>query len=341
MQKKHYFFTLLLATMIFVPFTTSAQVTIGSVNPPPAHSVLYLDSNDRGLRLPHLTTAQRNAINISDPSSAGLMIFNTERSSIEVFDGLHWLSIPSGTIVHGLRFLRISATEYTEFLPYNLGANPHLTIPEMISPTNILNPEALGYLFQWGRNADGHQVRTSLTSNTAVPPASIDSEGRVMAGHAAYGRFVTSHNAWRTQVANQAWNSGDGLNPVKTPADPCPDGWRIPTAAEWQAVFAYNDWRCTAQGCFIRARHSGDDNQGDWWGTSITRYDATLFLPAAGRRNFTNGTIGNLTAGYYWSSEAQFALLSWHLHISSSPAWPPSVASGTKSFGLSVRCIAE
>ena len=80
---KNYFSTLLLAAIIFVPFTTSAQVTIGSGEAPHSFSVLELISNQAGLRLPQMTTAQRTAMTNTaefqaeaQDAALGLKIFN-------------------------------------------------------------------------------------------------------------------------------------------------------------------------------------------------------------------------------------------------------------------------
>jgi uncharacterized protein (TIGR02145 family) len=78
---------------------------------------------------------------------------------------------------------------------------------------------AYGDLFQWGRLDDSHQTRTSATTGTL---STSDTPG-----HAS---FITSPNPpydWRNPQNNNLWQGADGIN------NPCPTGWRIPTAAEW------------------------------------------------------------------------------------------------------------
>lgn len=74
--------------LAWAPLWLSAQgVGIGILQPDPA-AILHLESTEKGLLLPRLTPAQRNAIN--NPPR-GLVIFNTQDSVIEYFNGRCWL----------------------------------------------------------------------------------------------------------------------------------------------------------------------------------------------------------------------------------------------------------
>ena len=74
----------------------SAQVTIGADVAPQDFSVLELISTDRGLRLPQLTTAQRNAINTSNALAKGLVIYNLTVNCTEYWNGKKWVSLCTG-----------------------------------------------------------------------------------------------------------------------------------------------------------------------------------------------------------------------------------------------------
>ena len=89
---------LLFATLLLlVPIGASAQVTIGAGSVPQSFSVLELISNnERGLRLPHLTTAQRDALtpSLADVEAAeGLKIFNTDSKCVEYWNSATWISL--------------------------------------------------------------------------------------------------------------------------------------------------------------------------------------------------------------------------------------------------------
>lgn len=78
-----------------------AQVTIGSGDKPQNYSVLELvspSSAPKGLRLPCLTTQERSDLNLgtltgeAKTKAAGLLIYNTDDSVLEFWDGTNWVS---------------------------------------------------------------------------------------------------------------------------------------------------------------------------------------------------------------------------------------------------------
>ena len=103
---KKFFLTLLLTAMMCVPFTTSAQVTIGSGNPPSQWSLLDLDNRGqtqpKALHLPRMNSADRDALaapvtgDERREPQRGLMIFNIENNCLEVWNGEKWLSFCEG-----------------------------------------------------------------------------------------------------------------------------------------------------------------------------------------------------------------------------------------------------
>ena len=104
MTTKNLFVQLCLTAMVFfASFGVNAQVTIGASDAPQSFSVLELISNDGGLRLSQLTTAQRDALsgtfggNNADAALAhGLIIYNTDFDCLEFWNGSHWVSLCSG-----------------------------------------------------------------------------------------------------------------------------------------------------------------------------------------------------------------------------------------------------
>ena len=103
---------LLLTAILCAPFNMSAQITIGSGVAPRDFSVLELISDgERGLRLPKMNTAQRNAMRDAFLAGAyyelayGLFIFNTDNGGcIEFWNGTRWISFcDDGFLTDGLR----------------------------------------------------------------------------------------------------------------------------------------------------------------------------------------------------------------------------------------------
>ena len=107
MKSRNFLQLTLAAVCAFSTITMCAQVTIGSVKPPSEFSILELISNDaRGLRLPQLTTAQRNAMQakfgaLARTEARGLQIFNTDTNCVEVWNGSIWISMCTASAAGG------------------------------------------------------------------------------------------------------------------------------------------------------------------------------------------------------------------------------------------------
>ena len=152
----------------------------------------------------------------------------------------------------------VIGTNYKCWLDRNLGASR-----VAISSSDAAS---FGDLFQWGRGADGHQLRTSTTTNIL---SSSDVPGN--------SNFIISTNPansydWRSPQNSNLWQGVNGVNNV------CPSGYRLPTGDEF--ANEYNTW-------FVYNYNGA--------------YASPLKLPVAGSRSQINGTI-DLERGQYWTS---------------------------------------
>lgn len=179
------------------------------------------------------------------------------------------------------------------WLDRNLGASRIA-----VSPTDS---KAYGDLYQWGRFADGHQVRNSATSSTL---SSTDSPG--------HGSFILGPNIpydWRSPQNDSLWQGIDGIN------NPCPEGYRLPTETEWEEE---------------RESWISYDNAGAW--------ASPLKLPVGGRRYFNSGSLyDDGSVGHYWSSTV-YGVYARILTFSNSNS---SFGNSTRAYGFSVRCIKD
>ncbi len=134
--------------------------------------------------------------------------------------------------------------------------------------TSLTDEASFGDLYQWGRLTDGHQLRTSSSTNTT---SSLNIPGNP--------KFIINNAyPWDWKIPQNAnfWQGVNGINNV------CPTGFRIPTSEEWITE--------------IKSWNSSNANGG---------YESSLKLPMGGNRGYSGifGNIGN--TGLYWTSTIQ------------------------------------
>jgi uncharacterized protein (TIGR02145 family) len=170
--------------------------------------------------------------------------------------------------------------------------------------TSSTDAAAYGDLYQWGRGADGHQIRTSGTTPTL---SSTDTP--------VNGNFIlasSSPSDWRSPQNTNLWQGVNGVN------NPCPTGYRIPTDAEWDAERA--SWT-----------NSGQNPAG--------AFASPLKLPMAGYRYYDGVPRDVGTLGFYWSSRSSSSDLSYYLGFNNASG--VFVLTYSKATGASVRCIMD
>jgi len=195
------------------------------------------------------------------------------------------------------------------FMCYNLG------VTGSQDPLTHQGGANNGALYQWGRQTDGHEVRTSATQ--AGPVAG-----------AVASKFITSASPpydWISPQDGTRW-----LDASKTANDPCPSGFRVPTQAQWGGLFR--------NGTTSGAPNTATRNTWTWTGNGFT-VGANLFLPAAGTRYVSDASLNSVgTNGYYWSSTVS-GTFAYYLNFTSGNVYPGSILN--RGLGSSVRCISE
>jgi len=235
------------------------------------------------------------------------------------------------------------------FMCYNLGADENMSIAEQRAyvPKDDLDETVYGSLYQWGRVADGHQLRTSQayptddtsSENGAVSSPNLDSNGQVLSTFEAYGKFVKTNvvpNDWHDPGDNNLWSDSG-----KTSNDPCPNGWRLPTLYEWESIINGDNIAVTPVPATGYTSSSG--NTWKWNSSGTAGYlvtpsgssVSTLFLPSAGRRS-SSSSIGGVTFGC-WTTTLD-GRYSFFMSLNSGTLQP---ASSSRATGLSVRCVAD
>ncbi|MDC3337251.1 fibrobacter succinogenes major paralogous domain-containing protein, partial [Flavobacteriales bacterium] len=164
--------------------------------------------------------------------------------------------------------------------------------------TSLSDPNGIGDLYQWGRRSDGHQCRTSANTGTL---SSIDQP--------AHGDFIIGGDDWRSPQNDNLWQGVNGIN------NPCPSGYRLPTATELDVEVS--SWPI---------------------GPSAPGFNSLLILPMAEIRDGGGWISGPapLFAGY-WTSTVSGV---WSDYLFFMHADVPSMSDdGPRQHGFSVRCI--
>jgi uncharacterized protein (TIGR02145 family) len=301
---------------LFVFFFVSqgfCQVSISAdgSNPDPS-AMLEIKSTHKGFLPPRMTTVQRDAI--INPAE-GLVIYNTDVDCIQFFEGILWFDICDGGLTPGPEsdcpaicpFLAADKTIVTDvinpttgdtWMDRNLGAYNAAR-----SGTDCW---AYGNLYQWGRDSDGHENRssgvTATNATTAVPNAGNPWD-------ALFISEISSPYDWLTPQNASLWQGASGTN------NPCPAGYRLPTETE-----------------LGNERLSWSSNN------AAGAYASPLKLPVGGNRHRSDGTLNNVGSnGLYWSSTVT-GMYSRSLVFLSSNAY---LNNNLRAFGLSVRCLKD
>jgi hypothetical protein len=222
---------------------------------------------------------------------------NSEDSSSDINESGAY---PDGTVhCNGTPTAIVDVTNPTTgktWMDRNLGASQAAT-----SSTDSL---AYGDLYQWGRFSDGHQCRssgtTNLHSNSAQP---------------IHGDFIAvgRNSSWEPMSIDfyeydSLWQGVDGIN------NPCPSGYRLPTEAELEAEIL--SWISdNAAGAFA----------------------SPLKLPVAGYRSGSDGSL-SLSYAHYWTSTFDDTWTGQNLLFNGTFAF---MQVSWRADGHSVRCIKD
>lgn len=185
-----------------------------------------------------------------------------------------------------------------------------------------------GKLYQWGRKHgqgyDSNDASYPSGENLIAGPV-IPSWG---SSETYKDAFFYGSSDWCNPQIDHLWMDSEGK---KTQNDPCPDGWRIPTYDELNALIKNYSW-------------STKDNQnGSYFVGEYTYIEGLpqVFFPAAGYRYHYDGDASNRDFdGLYWSSRPSY----YDINYAYSLGFGRSGASMNyfyyhRALGHSVRCV--
>jgi uncharacterized protein (TIGR02145 family) len=214
-------------------------------------------------------------------------------------------------------YLKINnITEWRTFMCHNLGATESA---DPFTPSYQIN----GAYYRWGAKG-----ATAPAPGSANPgdDGSISTWNTTNDDGKCYG------------------DCSDGSNVTfKSTNDPCPGGYRVPSYNEWEGLYNYYT-NSGSDNASLVSKSGSWDSSGS--GTCVTcfsgkNFGGSLFLPAAGYRRYSNGTLSHRGyGGYYWSTRrGSNASNAYNLNFDSGYTY--ASYANYRADGFSVRCIAE
>jgi uncharacterized protein (TIGR02145 family) len=303
-----------LITVLLAGFGLSAQVAINTDgSAPDSSAILDLQNSDKGFLPPRMTVVQRNAIN--NPA-IGLIVYNTITNRPNIYNGTEWRSFSGKWADCGL---------------------PITYEGQIYNTVSIGNQCWIKENLNVGTRID---VSDEQTDNNVIEKYCYDDDET---NCDTYGGLYQWYEITKHKHLTDFKVGGQGI---------CPDGWHIPTQAEWttldgmadtQYLVGDQEWNSTGYRGYNAGKHlkstiSWDLNNGT---------DTIGFSGLPGGRSRPTGIFSfKENQGVWWSSTFEKVV------------WPPSIieimihkiesnnnkASLTNSVdmhGFSVRCVRE
>lgn len=194
------------------------------------------------------------------------------------------------------------------------------------SATATDGAKTCGLYYQFGRkdpfvgSTEIYDINGTSKSTGATIATGKVTFAKAVQTPATFYTYGSGKNDWASpnNYTSKNWNDiseSDG----KTFFDPCPEGWRLPTKAE------YSNFSTTT--FTWDATNSGRTYNGNWF-------------PAAGYRNSDDGSMSNVGSdGSYWSASPYSEYDGYGLFFRSGGVYPAGY--DDRAYGFSVRCVQE
>jgi uncharacterized protein (TIGR02145 family) len=161
---------------------------------------------------------------------------------------------------------------------------------------------AKGDWYQWGRFGDGHQCRNS--GGQYNNPSNTDTPG--------HSNFILGYSDWRSPQNNNLWQGVNGIN------NPCPNGYRLPTEAEFLGEI--NSWT------------GGRNSNG--------AFSSWLKFVLGGYRSYSDGSSAYYNQRGYYSTSTTNG--NWAIQVVAIYQFSASIETfQSRASGISVRCIKD
>ena len=148
------------------------------------------------------------------------------------------------------------------------------------------------------------------------------------------------YNLWSADNTTTGWNDNAV---VKTVYDPCPVGFKMPASNAFTGFTSNGQYGSGAANINANGTADSWDKFSAAYGHNFytnSSKNATIFFPASGFRNSSDGSLGNVgSGGYYWSAVPYNAGDGCYLGFGWSGVGPQN--SYSRSYGFAARSVSE
>lgn len=246
------------------------------------------------------------ALNLT-PGNASIFTVKFDPNSLKITGVADWnlvsYDVTSGyeDLWYGMKPVEIGNLLWA---PVNVGYDP------------VNNP--YGLMFQWHRKY-GQCYNESPIPISVQGPVTIELANDVTNRNRFYFNSSGSYDCITPQLSS--WDMSVNYNP-------CPEGWRVPSSAEFQSLISSG----------YTFDSSGLNNKRGFWfgGYHNTNKEGSVFLPLSGyiSGENTSPTQRNFL-GLYWSSDT----FSVYAKILQMDQYSVQTNSWSRAAGLSIRCV--
>jgi len=399
---KNFFAAILIVIAALFASPLKAQVTFGAQTAPQPFSLLELTTTKikAGLRLPYVTTAQRDSIAhtstfVSNPLAGGLVLYNKDINCVEYWNLTQWVSIcaeppcvaPAApgamTLKPATPIVTLLNGTFTATVPNVAGMIYTWTLPAGLTGSSTTNSITITGATPGTYDASAITVTATNCCGATSAATAGTGTGNICVGAALRPDILASVTlgtyTWSTKNVNdpgaftanagdlgmlypwdrkigwsssdpmtsipsgQTWNSTGSSNPAwdLTNHNPCPTGWTVPATTTFTDL--NNTGSVWIDACTAATLGLGT-HPGRVFGTTtpLTAYadfdpNTMLFLPVAGFRQMTDGSLQSYSSGYYWTSDPGSPPNSLYFYISQISVI--NNVSGLRASAMSVRCV--
>jgi len=312
--------TFILVTLLLLSIKITAQVGIGTTTPDP-NAVLDVVSTNKGFLPPRVA----NVAAIATPV-AGLMIYDESKQCMRYYNGTIW-SDCMGNITPaftcGDTMTDIDGNTYPTVL-----IDDKCWMAADLKVSKYPNGDPIPYIDNnatWGALADNN------TDDGYSFYGDSNNDGIVDIAYSDYGALYSYSAAigdnWARDNSSTNSEGGQGI---------CPDGWHLPTDAEWTTLTTFLGGTSVAGG---KMKETGTTH----WNspnTGATNSSGFTALPSGIRGSYAGAFNGIGNYGGWWSGTEGSSSYAYYrsLNYDGAAAYRND---HYKSYGFCVRCIRD